>query len=77
MNIDGPGAGMLAVSGDNAFAVFQVSGGVSATIGGITVENCGPLVETGADFLAVSAGVWAHPEGPHAAVAAFERMLNG
>jgi len=46
-------------------------------IGGITVENCGPLVETGADFLAVSAGVWAHPEGPHAAVAAFERMLNG
>ena len=44
-------------------------------IGGITVENCAPLVEAGADFLAVSAGVWAYPEGPHAAVAAFTRTL--
>lgn len=41
-------------------------------IGGITVANCRPLVEAGADFLAVSAGVWAHPEGPGAAV----RALN-
>ena len=40
-------------------------------IGGITVENCRPLVDAGADFLAVSAGVWAHPEGPAAAVRAF------
>ena len=44
-------------------------------IGGITVDNCAPLVEAGADFLAVSAGVWAYPEGPHAAVAAFARVL--
>ncbi len=27
-------------------------------IGGITPENCAPLVEAGADFLAVSAAVW-------------------
>jgi thiamine-phosphate pyrophosphorylase len=27
-------------------------------IGGITPANCGPLVTAGADFLAVSAGVW-------------------
>ena len=27
-------------------------------IGGITVDNCRVLVEAGADFLAVSAGVW-------------------
>ena len=27
-------------------------------IGGITPENCGPLVAAGADFLAVSAAVW-------------------
>lgn len=27
-------------------------------IGGITPENCGPLVEAGADFLAVSGAVW-------------------
>ena len=46
-------------------------------IGGITAENCGPLIESGADFLAVSAGVWAHPDGPGAAVAAFTRKLAG
>lgn len=40
-------------------------------IGGITAANCAPLVKAGADFLAVSAGVWAHPEGPAAAVSAF------
>lgn len=40
-------------------------------IGGITVQNCRPLIEAGADFLAVSAGVWQHPEGPAAAVRAF------
>jgi len=40
-------------------------------IGGITVENCRPLVQAGADFLAVSAGIWQHPEGPAAAVKAF------
>jgi thiamine-phosphate pyrophosphorylase len=44
-------------------------------IGGITAQNCGPLIEAGADFLAVSAGVWTYPEGPHAAVAAFARVL--
>ena len=40
-------------------------------IGGITVGNCTPLIEAGADFLAVSAGVWAYPEGPEAAVRGF------
>ena len=40
-------------------------------IGGITAENCRPLAEAGADFLAVSAGVWAYPEGPAAAVKAY------
>jgi thiamine-phosphate pyrophosphorylase len=44
-------------------------------IGGITVENCRPLVTAGADFLAVSAGVWAHPAGPAAAVAAFNAEI--
>lgn len=50
-------------------------------IGGITTENAEPLVRAGADFLAVSAGVWAHAEGPRAAVAAFndifERVTQG
>ncbi|MBI3451863.1 MAG: thiamine phosphate synthase [Rhodospirillales bacterium] len=45
-------------------------------IGGITVENCAPLVEAGADFLAVVAGVWAHPQGPSAAVKAFNATID-
>lgn len=40
-------------------------------IGGVTPENCRPLVAAGADFLAVSAGVWNHPQGPAAAIKAF------
>lgn len=44
-------------------------------IGGITPENCGPLVRAGADFLAVVGAVWNHPEGPAAAMKAFERAI--
>ena len=44
-------------------------------IGGITVQNCPPLVEAGADFLAVVAGVWDYPEGPEAAVRAFNKAM--
>jgi thiamine-phosphate pyrophosphorylase len=46
-------------------------------IGGITLDNAAPLVAAGADFLAVSAGVWAHPDGPAAAVAGFGRLMSG
>jgi len=45
-------------------------------IGGITVENCGPLVAAGADFLAVSAGVWNHADGQAAAVRAFNLAIS-
>jgi thiamine-phosphate pyrophosphorylase len=44
-------------------------------IGGITVENCAAVVQAGADFLAVSSGVWDYPEGPAAAVAAFNAAI--
>ena len=44
-------------------------------IGGITVANCRPLVTAGADFIAVSAGVWAYPDGPAAAVKAFNAEI--
>ncbi len=44
-------------------------------IGGITPENCGTLVEAGADFLAVIAAVWDHPDGPAAAVKAFNQAI--
>ena len=45
-------------------------------IGGITPENGRALVEAGADFLAVSNAVWAHPDGPGAAVAAFQTIMK-
>jgi thiamine-phosphate pyrophosphorylase len=45
-------------------------------IGGITPANAHALVEAGADFLAVSSGVWNAPEGPGAAVAAFADLLG-
>jgi thiamine-phosphate pyrophosphorylase len=44
-------------------------------IGGITPANCAPLVAAGADFLAVSAAVWNHPDGPAAAVRAFNTAI--
>lgn len=43
-------------------------------IGGITPDNCGPLVAAGADFLAVSGAVWNGDEA--AAVQAFHRAIT-
>lgn len=45
-------------------------------IGGITPENASPVIEAGADFIAVSAGVWNHPSGPVEAVRAFGALLS-
>lgn len=45
-------------------------------IGGITAANAAPLVEAGADFLAVSGAVWNHPEGEAAGVRAFAPVLG-
>jgi len=45
-------------------------------IGGITVENCVPLISAGTDFLAVVAGVWDYPEGPDEAVIAFNKLFR-
>ena len=44
-------------------------------IGGITIDNAPRLIKAGADFLAVSAGVWSHPEGPAAAVKRFNALF--
>jgi thiamine-phosphate pyrophosphorylase len=43
-------------------------------IGGITPQNCGPLVRAGADFLAVSGAVWNGDEAE--AVRAFAKVLK-
>lgn len=45
-------------------------------IGGITIDNADPLVRAGADFLAVSAGVWNHADGPRTAVARFNALFD-
>ena len=44
-------------------------------IGGITIANAPSLIAAGADFLAVSAGVWEHPDGPEDAVRAFNTLF--
>ena len=44
-------------------------------IGGITPENAAGLAAAGADFVAVSAACWGHPEGPAAAVRQFNQAL--
>ena len=45
-------------------------------IGGITPENAKPLVDAGADFVAVCQAVWGKDD-PAAAAAAFEQVLSG
>jgi thiamine-phosphate pyrophosphorylase len=45
-------------------------------IGGITVRNAPPLIAAGADFLAVSAGVWEFEDGAKAAVRAFNALFS-
>jgi thiamine-phosphate pyrophosphorylase len=47
----------------------------SVAIGGITADNAADLATAGADFLAVSAGVWKHPGGPAAGVAAINAAI--
>lgn len=53
-------------------ALFEIP---CVAIGGITPDNCAPLVATGADFLAVSAAVWGGDEA--AAVRAFHEAITG
>lgn len=45
-------------------------------IGGITIETAPTIVEAGADFIAVSAGVWSFSEGAAEAVRGLERVLR-
>lgn len=44
-------------------------------IGGITADNAEGLAAAGADFLAVCAGVWSHPDGAAAAVVALNAAM--
>jgi thiamine-phosphate pyrophosphorylase len=53
-------------------AIFEIP---CVAIGGITPENCPPLITAGADFLAVSHAVWGSDEA--AAVQAFQKAISG
>ncbi len=48
----------------------------SVAIGGITVDNAAPLIKSGADFLAVSGGIWNYANGPAQAVTDFNRVID-
>lgn len=48
----------------------------SVAIGGITPDNAAPVIAAGADYLAVSGGVWNWPDGPESACAAFSHLLD-
>lgn len=45
--------------------------------GGIKLENATPLVEAGADFIALCSSVWKHDEGPKAAIEKFNDLIDG
>lgn len=44
--------------------------------GGIKLENVTPLVEAGADFIALCSSVWKHDEGPKAAIEKFNDLID-
>lgn len=48
----------------------------SVAIGGITPDNAAAVIEAGADYLAVSGGIWNWPDGPESACAAFSQLLD-
>ncbi|MFZ4126092.1 MAG: thiamine phosphate synthase [Rickettsiales bacterium] len=45
-------------------------------IGGMQPQNCGPLVEAGADFIAAINAVWNHPKGAAEAVREFNQAIK-
>lgn len=45
-------------------------------IGGITADNCAPIVAAGADFIAVSGAVWTHPKGAGEGVRALHAAMT-
>ena len=45
-------------------------------IGGITAQNCAPLVRAGANFLAVISAVWDHPQGSAQGVREMQQAIT-
>ena len=53
----------------------QITNVPCVAIGGITPDNCQPLIEAGADFIAVSGSVWNFEGGPAQAIKEFNKVL--
>jgi thiamine-phosphate pyrophosphorylase len=47
----------------------------AVAIGGITPENCRPIIKAGAHFLAVCSGIWGYRDGAVAAIKAFHNQF--
>ena len=45
-------------------------------IGGINPDNAATVIQAGADFIAVSSGVWNHPNGPASAVKLLSQLCS-
>ena len=45
-------------------------------IGGITAQNCAPLVQIGVEFVAVIGQVWNHPDGPVAGMKELQKAIE-
>jgi len=45
-------------------------------IGGITTQNAADVITAGADFIAISSGVWQHPDGPDAALSQLSALCH-
>ena len=48
----------------------------AVAIGGITLDNCRPLINTGVDFLAIASGIWDYEAGPQEAVKGFNQIIK-
>ncbi len=45
-------------------------------IGGVTPQNCAPLVAAGADFIGAITNLWQHPQGASKAVEDYQRAIE-
>ena len=48
----------------------------AVAIGGINMNNCRTIIETGVDFLAISSGVWNCKAGPQVAIKNLNQLID-
>jgi hypothetical protein len=57
LTIQGPGAGQMAISGDNQVRVLEVNRGLSVTISGLTIENGRDNPSSGNPYAGLGSGI--------------------